>query len=331
MRANRLLQCGLALVGVCLGASGCGSPSLLLTPVANAYSLDETVVVGGKGFFPSKIAIIGVEGMLMNARSGGLLEPTENAMSLFVQQLDKAADDPQVKAVVLRVNSPGGTVSASDAMYELVQRFKSSTHKPVIAAAQELDASGAYYVSCAADKIVAQPTSIVGSIGVIFETFDLQGTMSKLGIRPGNYKSAAHKDIGSPFRDPTPDEQAIMQNLVDQYYARFRSVVSTNRHLSTDPATYTMLTDGRIFSGEQALELGLVDKIGLLDDAIKLAKQTAHAESAEVVQYRRPYGYGGSIYALNSAPLPQQSNTLQLQLPEAATLLPTGFYYLWQP
>lgn len=314
---------------LCLLLGGCGTPSWLITPVANAYSLDETVVVAGKGFFhPRKIAIIGVEGMLMNARSTGLLGSTENPMSLFVQQLEQAAGDPAVKAIVLRVNSPGGTVSTSDAMYTLVQRFKAETHKPVVASAQELDASGAYYVSCAADQIVAQPTSLVGSIGVIFETFDLQGTMMKLGIRPGNYKSAPHKDIGSPFRDATPEEQAIMQRLVDEYYARFRRVVSVNRHIAT-PAD-TVITDGRIFSGEQARDLGLVDKVGLLEDAIALAKQLAHAPDAEVVQYRRPYGYGGSIYALNTVPTPQ-ANTLQLQLPEAATLLPSGFYYLWQP
>jgi protease-4 len=251
-------------------------------------------------------------------------------VSLFTQELNKAAADDDVKAVVLRVNSPGGTVSASDAMYQILKRFKAKTHKPVVASAQEVDASGAYYISCAADKIVAQPTTIVGSIGVIFETYNLSGTMSKLGIRPGSFKSAEHKDIGSPFRDPTPEEEKIMQGMVDEYYARFKGIVRSNRPVPSDDAAFKIITDGRVFSGEQAVSLGLVDQTGLLEDAIQLAKKTANAPSASVVAYKRPYGYGGSIYALNSAP-PPKANVLQLQLPDAATLLPTGFYYLWKP
>jgi protease-4 len=314
-----------ALVALC----GCSWPSILLTPVSSSTSLDETTVAPGKGLFPDKVAIIGVEGLLSNSRSGGLLESGENPLSLFTQQLDKAADDSDVKAVVLRVNSPGGTVSGSDAMYQILKRFKAKTHKPVVASIQEVGASGAYYVSCGADKIVAQPTSLVGSIGVIFETFNLEGTMSKLGVKPENYKSAAHKDIGSPFREPTADEKVIMQSLVDDYYARFKAIVTSNRPI-TDPAELPMMTDGRVFSGSRAAELGLVDKTGLLEDAIDLARELSKSPDAKVVEYKRPYGYGGSIYALNSAPTPK-SNVLQLSLPDAASMLPTGFYYIWQP
>src|SRR4051794_6906329 len=169
--------------------AGCGTPSFLVTPIANTSQLEETDVAAGRGWFGGKIAIVEVEGMLMNARSAGFLQPTENVLSLFTQELGRAAADPDVKAIVLRVNSPGGTVSASDAMYQILQRFKARTHKPVVASAQEVAASGAYYVSCGADKIIAQPTSIVGSIGVIFETYNLTGTMQKLGIRPGAFKS----------------------------------------------------------------------------------------------------------------------------------------------
>lgn len=309
-------------------AGGCGTPSLLITPVANTNQLEETRVAPGKGWFPDKIAIIEVEGMLVNAKSGGLLQATENPLSLFVQELNRAAADSAVKAIVLRVNSPGGTVSCSDAMYQILKRFKAKTHKPVVASCQEVAASGAYYVSCAADRIVAQPTSIVGSIGVIFETYNLQGTMAKLGIRPGAFKSAAHKDIGSPFREPTPEEDRIMQGMVDEYYARFKGVVTSNRRVPE--ADFTTVTDGRVFSGQDAVRLGLVDRTGLLEDAIHLARDLAHAPNAEVIEYKRPYGYGGSIYALNSVPQPK-ADVLQLQLPEAATLLPAGFYYLWQP
>ena len=310
-------------------ATGCGIPSFLVTPVQNTNKLDEETVAPGKGLFQDKIAIIEVEGLIANAKGGGFLAPTENPVSLFKQELDKAAADSRVKAVVLRVNSPGGTVSASDAMYQILKRFKAKTKKPVVASAQEIAASGAFYISCGADKIVAQPTSLVGSIGVIFESFNLQGTLSKLGVEPKNYKSAIHKDIGSPFRASTPEEDQIMQGLIDESYARFKGIVTENRPIAAG-ADFQMITDGRVFSGETAAKLGLVDKTGLLEDAVQLARDLAHAPDAKVIAYKRPHGYGGSIYALNDTPLPR-ADTLQLQLPDAATPLTPGFYYLWKP
>ncbi len=311
-----------------LGLVGCGS-SFVITPVQTTNQLDETTVKSGRWFYPPKIAIVEVEGVLANAKSSTLLGSSENPVSLFAQELDKAADDSDVKAIVLRVNSPGGTVSGSDLMYTMLKNFKAKTHKPVVVSIQEVGASGAYYVSCAADKIYAQPTSLVGSIGVIFETFNLEGTMQKLGVKAEPYKSAAHKDIGSMFREPTDDERKIMQGLVDEYYARFKSIVTTNRPgvLAHD---LTILTDGRVFSGDNAQQLGLVDQTGTLEDAIDAAKDLAHEPGAEVVEYKRPYSYGGSIYALNSAPTPR-SDVLQLQLPDSESLLPSGFYYIWRP
>jgi len=317
------------LLALCLTAAGCGTPSILLTPVDNTNKLDETTVMDGKGLFPNKIAIVELDGLISNARAGGLLGSGENPISLFAQELQKAEEDDDIKAIVLRVNSPGGTVSASDAMYQMLKRFKEKTHKPVVASVQEVGASGAYYISCGADKIVAQPTSLVGSIGVIFETFNLEGTMSKIGVKPENYKSAAHKDIGSPFREPTADEKEIMQGLVDDYYARFKTIVASNRPIK-DMNQFSMMTDGRVFSGDKAAELGLVDKTGLLEDAIQLAKDMSKQPDAKVVLFRRPYGYGGSIYASSSAPVPK-ANVMQLELPDAATMLPTGFYYIWKP
>ena len=308
---------------------GC-APSFLVTPVANTSTLEEQTVTPGKGLFPDKVVVIAIEGTLANAPAGGLLSAVENPVSKFVQELDKAADDSSVKAVVLRVNSPGGTVSASDAMYDLLKRFRAKTHKPVVAAGQEVVASGAYYLSCGADKIVAQPTTLVGSIGVIFETFNVEGTLNKVGVSTKAYTSAAHKDIGSPFRTATPDEQKIFQDLVDEYFARFKSIVTGNRPVGPSSPDFGQMTDGRVFSGEAAARLGLVDKVGLLEDAIALAKEMAHADGAEVVIYRRPYGYGGSIYASTDAPAPK-ADALRLQLPEATTPLPAGFYYLWRP
>jgi protease-4 len=333
----RWVVIGLLSVFTCVG--GCGAPSFLVTPVANSNKLEEEQVAPGKGWSPGKVVVIPVEGMLANARAGGLLQATENPLSLFTQQLERAEDDPSVRAIVLRVNSPGGTVSCSDAMYQLIKRYKQRTGRPVVASAQEVDASGAYYVSCAADKIVAQPTSVVGSIGVIFETMEFEGTLDKLGIRAGAIKSGNLKDMGSPFRAIRDDERAVMQGMVEEYFTRFIGIVHDNRPVKEEPvahithyneASYGGVYSGRVFSGERARELGLIDKTGLLEDAIDLAKQLAKAPDAMVVMYQRPYGYGGSVYASNHTPTPR-ADVMRLELPGASELLPSGFYYLWAP
>ncbi|HYO10061.1 MAG TPA: signal peptide peptidase SppA [Tepidisphaeraceae bacterium] len=320
------------LIVLCLALPGCGVPSFLITPIQNTNALQEVEAQpkqkGARG--GGKIAMIEIDGMLINARSGGFLQPTENPLSVFTQQLAQAEQDPQVKAVVLRVNSPGGTVTTSDAMYEIVQRFRQKTGKPVVAALQEVAASGAYYVSCASDRIVAQPTTVVGSIGVIFNTFDFSGTMNKIGASSTAIKSGALKDMGSPFKPLSADERAVMQGMVNEYYARFVEVVKTTRPIK-DPASLSTSTDGRVFSGQRALELGLVDELGLLEDAIDVARDLAKAPGAKAVMYKRPYGYRGSIYANSELPQPQANhNVTRLELP-GGPWLPTGFYYLWNP
>src|SRR4051812_9511706 len=182
----RVVPARLALVHLLLAVAatvcGCSAPSFLVTPVSSNHTLREQTVQEGKGFGAGKIVIIEVEGMLANVRAGGFLQASENKLSLFTQQMEKAEQDEAVKAIVLRVNSPGGTVTAADTMYETVRRFKEKTHKPVIASTQEVCASGAYYVSCAADRIVAHPTSVVGSIGVIFSNFDFADGLAKIGV-----------------------------------------------------------------------------------------------------------------------------------------------------
>lgn len=309
--------------------AGCGTPSFLVTPVSSSSELEEVKLVSGGGWGGGKIAIIPVEGMLVNAKAGGLLQPTENPVSLFAQQLNQAAADDSVKAIVLRVNTPGGTVSSADAMYDMVIRFKAQTKKPVITSTSEICASGGYYIACASDKIITQPTTVIGSIGVIFNSFDATGTMAKIGLKSDAIKSGPNKDLGSPLKPMGNEEREIMQGLVNEYFDRFKSVVRRHRSIPDD-ATFTMVTDGRVFSGKRAVELGLADQTGLLEDAIVVAKRAAGAPKASVVSYRRPYAYGGSIYASQSMPQPQ-SNVVQLQLPGERSLLPSGFYYLWQP
>src|SRR4051794_8549157 len=274
-----MIRVACAALSLLFAAAGCGMPSFLVTPVQNTSALEEETVRDGQGFSAPKIAIVEVDGMLLNMKSGGMLQATENQVSRFTQEMEKAARDPAVKAVVLRVNSPGGTVTASDIMYETVKRFREQTKKPVVASLQDVAASGAYYVSCAADKIVAHPTAVVGSIGVIFNTFNIQGTLEKIGAKTDAIKSGPLKDMGSPFKELDPQARAVMQAMVDEYYARFVNVVTSNRP-PRDSETLKLTTDGRVFSGTRAVELGLADRTGLLDDAIDEAKKMANAPNA---------------------------------------------------
>lgn len=318
----------LCLIGLLLSTLiGCGAPSLLITPVSRRDGLEEIQVQRGSGF--AKVAIVPVDGIIMNTRTPGLIEDGENKLSIISQQLEKAAADSNVKAVVLRINSPGGTVTGSDILYEQVRRFRKETGKPVVASIQEIGASGGYYTALACDEIVACPTSVVGSIGVIFNTMSLEGTLAKLGIKTDAIKSAKNKDIGSPLRNMTDEERALLQETVDEYFARFKMLAVTTRKLQ-DANTIAIATDGRVFSGAKAKELGLIDHVGILEDAVDVARKLGKAESAKAVMYRKPFGPGGSVYANTSVPTPQ-ANTLQLPIPQTELSLPGGFYYLWQP
>jgi protease-4 len=326
------LMCPIVLACTALlAAGGCGTPSFLVTPVSSSTKLTEEDVQPGKG--GGKVAIIQVEGMLANMRSGGFMQPSENAVSLFAQQLNKAAADNDVKAVVLRVNSPGGTVTASDLMFEAVNDFRQKSKKPVVASTQEIAASGGYYVTCAADQVVVHPTSVVGSIGVIFSSFEVEDLMGKIGVKNIAIKSGPLKDMGSPFKALGPEERQVMQAMVDDYYARFKDVVKSRRKVRPDD--FAMVTDGRVFTGVRAVELGLADRTGRLEDALDLARELGKAPGAKAVIYKRPYGYGGSIYASSDAGLPHadagEPNTTRLEMPGSQRILPGGFYYLWQP
>lgn len=318
----------LVLLGVMACIAGCGAPSLLITPVSNNNELQESTVMRGEGFFQKKVVIIPIDGMIMNSKGASLLGEGENPVSVLTQELQKAADDPAVVAVVLRINSPGGTVTASDTMYDLVSQFKKKTGKPVIASVQEVGASGAYYLAMASDQIVAMPTSVVGSIGVVFTTFDVEGTLGKIGARTYTIKSGALKDMGSPFKAMTPEEHQVIETMIMEYFGRFEGIVQKGRKLDGDELK--KVNDGRVFTGEQALALKLVDQLGSLEDAIKVARVKGGAAGARVVLYTRPYGYSGSIYANNQMPAPE-SKSMQVSIPMAEQALPTGFYYIWRP
>ncbi len=213
-----------------------------------------TISPGGQ-----KVALVELTGVIYDSRQ-------------IVRQFKLYGDNPSIKAIVFRINSPGGGVAASQEIYEAVKKVRDSG-KPVVVSMGSVAASGGYYVACGADSIVANPGTTTGSIGVILETTNVSELMKKLGISVNVVKSGKFKDIGSPFRKMTPAEKAYLQEYIDNAYGQFVNVVSTERHIPIEKVK--SFADGRIFTGEQAKKLGLVDVLGTYDDAISLAAKMA--------------------------------------------------------
>lgn len=249
---------------------------------------------------PPKIVMMDLSGVISAQESRGLLDESPSLLARIKEELTLAGDDPTVQALVLRINSPGGTVAASDVLYHEIRRFKEKKKIPVIASIMEVGASGGYYVAMAADQVVAHPSSVTGSLGVIMLTLNAQGLLEKIGVESTAITSGPRKDMGSPFRRLTDEERAIFQKVIDGFYERFLGVIKEGRpRLSAEDIR--KLADGRIYSGDQAKTLGLVDGVGYLEDAVSLAKQQAGVNQARLVRYRRPGEYRPNIYALSSA------------------------------
>jgi protease-4 len=318
-----------AAILLCL--TGCYN-GLLLRPVHCDGPVTETRIYDPDHCLCfDKVALIDVEGVILNAKtSGGLLGGDgENPVSLFRERLDAAAADKHVKAVVLRINSPGGGVTASDIMYEELVRFRHDTGKPVVVCMMDVAASGGYYLAMGADRVFAHPTTVTGSIGVIMSLYNATGLCKMIGVSSDPIKSGPNKDIGNPARPMTPEEHAIFQGMVDSFYGQFVAVVAKGRGLPEERVRE--LADGRVYTGVEAKKLGLVDEIGYLDDAIQAAMDLACIKDAAVVAYDKNDGYRGSVYA-KSPTIPAE---MRVKLDVPGLSLPgatgAGFMYLWEP
>jgi len=281
-------------------------------------------------FTPDKIALIDVSGLLTNSYQKGLLSEGENPVSFLTEKLDAAAEDPRVKAVVLRINSPGGGVTASDLMYQEILAFRKKTGRPVVAMMLDVAASGGYYIACACDEIVAHPTTVTGSIGVVMMTFSLNGALEKLYIKTHTMKSGPLKDAGSPFRDMTDEDRKIFQGLIDTFYQRFLEVVASGRTKLT-PEQIKTLADGRVYSAGDALKHGLVDRLGSLRDAVAVAKEKCGAKAVRVVMYHRPLGWAPNAYARAPIGQPSTVNMINVNLPDWLQAGARTFMSLWTP
>jgi protease IV len=199
-------------------------------------------------------------------------------------ELKRLKEMPWVKAIVVRIDSPGGAVAPTQEIFEEIQRFKKQ--KPMIASMGGIATSGGYYIAAACDKIVANPGTLTGSIGVIMQLSNIEELMKKVGVKGVNVKSGANKDLGSPFQTMSPEGRQILQGLVDDVHSQFVSAVAKGRGLNE--AQVRKLADGRVYSGSQAKELGLIDQFGTLEDAVELAAKRAGLEGEPAIYYSHP-------------------------------------------
>jgi protease IV len=304
--------------GIILGLSVLANIALFLMLVG----LAAVFVTGQKGIFTeeviqagprtAKIAVVTVQGII----------DSEQAQDVY-KQIKSARQDKRVKGLILRVNSPGGTVSGSDQICNEIRKYRKEEDKPVVAFMQGVAASGGYYVSVGCDKIVAEPTVITGSVGVIAGHFVIQQLLEeKLGIQPVIFKSGEKKDWPSPFQPVTEEQrQYIQDKLIDPAYNRFVQVVAEGREALT-LADVKRLADGSIYGAEEALSEKLIDKIGYIDEAIEQVKSLAGIEKAQVIEYRKSFSFADFLSSRSGNILKIDKSTLyELSTPQVL--------YLW--
>ena len=305
---------------------------ILIMPVSARRDLVEETLETEGLFVGDKIAVIDVEGLLLNVDKPRLFGEGEHPVARLLEQLDKARKDKNVRAVILRINSPGGSVTASELMYNEVMDFRRRTQRPVVAVMMDVAASGGYYVACACDEIVAQRSTVTGSIGVLMQLFDFSGTMRKIGVEAPAITSAENKDAGSPFKKLDPEQRSIFQSVVDEMFESFVDVVDRGRPNLTREQVLG-LADGRVYSATQAIEVGLIDRIANLRETIGAIKQELGLARVRLVAYRRPLGFRPNYYARaeRSAPAGTQLNLINVDA-SSWWLPPTPqFLYLWSP
>src|SRR6185369_12851582 len=302
---------------------GCAYVNVPLLPPP--MPLEEQVLEGDGA---KKILLIDISGTITEQeKSGGMLRQSAPSMvSQIRESLRKAEKDDRFAGLILRINSPGGTVTASDIIHHEITEFRKQKNIPVLACIMSVGTSGGYYVATAADEIIAHPTAITGSIGVILMKFNVEGLMGKIGVEQQSVKSGDKKDIMSPFRKATQEEIKLGQEIIDQLYGRFLNVVMARPGNRLTRDELRKLADGRVYTAGQALEGRLIDRIGYLDDVIASARKTARDDNARVVSYYRPGTYKGSIYADAG----EKSGALEL-FGGADAFSAGSFMYLWRP
>lgn len=324
----RLTRVSLTLVAVLPFLPGCVLVTGSFTLFDSKPQPLEERVISGEG--ATKILLMDISDVItsLERRDGFGLTARENTLARVEAELAMAGKDDAVKAVVVRINSPGGTVNASDSIFHQLRRFKEEKGIPVVAHFMDVAASGGYYVALAADEIIASPTTVTGSVGAIAYGINVRELMKIVGVENQTIKSGTKKDIGSPLREMTADERDVLQSVIDGMRDRFVTLVR-ERRANVKTGDLETIADGRVFGADQALAIGLVDRIGYLADAIDTAKRLARLGRAQVVMYRRPRESAESIYARSPAP-PVEVSLLRLGA-DGPPLPSPSFLYLWMP
>lgn len=306
--------------------AGCAGPRITLFSDASDPLREMTL----EGTAEERIALIPIAGMITDKPKGGFMQKTPGVVQEVVSHLHLAEKDDRVKAVILKIDTPGGTTTASDMLYHEIASFKERTGKKIVVCMINLATSGGYYISLPADVILAHPTTVTGSVGVILMRPELSGLMEKIGVGVKVNKSGMNKDMGSPFRPITPEEENMLQELADRLGKRFVNLVKQHRRL--DGHHLAQVADARIFLAEDALAMGLVDRIGYLQDAIDAARELAGLDvKVRVVTYRRTHYPDDNLYntltsEAGGASMPRLVDT---GLIGDLLTLDAGFYYLW--
>lgn len=269
-----------------------------------------------------KVAVVTVSGMIVEGNAGTMGD--DGNLGEVLAQLRRAQRDKDVVGVVLEVNSPGGSVTASDIILHEVEKTKQAG-KRVVVWMGSLAASGGYYVSCKADRIYASPTTLTGSIGVIMSLFNVESLSDKVGIRMEVISCGKFKEMGSPFRTMSPEERDKFQALADAAFSRFKQVIVEGRTKTMTPEAVDRLADGSIMTPQDAKDGGLIDAIDYFEAAVDDAK--AGFMDASVVRYHRPGGLLGALFARTNVP----SRELSVRIDTPLTNLQPGLYYLWMP
>ena len=307
-----------------------GEMAIKLPTSVDPGPMVASVIRPARGSGPApRLAVIDVDGVLLNQNREGIYDSGENPVAAFREKLEAASGDGRVAAIVLRIHSPGGGVTACDILANELDRFKAATRKPVVACLMDVATSGAYYLALGADRIVAHPTSLTGGIGVVFNHVNLQDAMAQLNVSDDSIKAGPLIDMGSVTKPLEPPTRELLQEMADGFRQRFVERVA-GRRPGLAEADRRTLADGRVVAAPAALKLHLVDRLGYIDDALEEAAHMAGLSDAEVVLYHRSGNPARSLYATAPSP-PRLSEAIPFSYPGLdRSKLPT-FLYLWQP
>lgn len=286
-------RCGKKLITVFVSLlifPGCFHVSGSLFPASRPL---HEVQVGGEG--KGKILMLDISGVIKERGKRSLGMVQAGTVEWVRANLDRAGKDKDVRALILRINSPGGFVTACDIVHSELTRFKQVTRIPVIAVLMGTATSGGYYVATAADFIIAHPTTATGSVGVIFHEIDLRGLMEKIGVTEEAIKTGERKDMGSLFRGLTDRERELFREIIHSHFLQFLRVIREGRK-GIPEESIEAVSDGRILTAPQALRLGLIDSIGYLDDGVEKARDMAGLEEARLMIYLGNHGSLKTIY-----------------------------------